>query len=49
MTNSLFWRTFAHSWPTVRRFVISSQMVFVMLSLRLIPYSLLCPLDEPLG
>ena len=19
MTNSLFWRTFAHSWPTVRR------------------------------
>ena len=35
--------------PFRRRFVISSQMVFVMLSLRLIPYSLLCPLDEPLG
>ena len=22
MTNSLFWRTFAHSWPTVRRYVL---------------------------
>ena len=27
MTNSLFWRTFAHSWPTVRRYHQSDNHV----------------------